>query len=66
MSDHVLRLVNVGKTFGRHRALADVSLAFLPGQVAAVLGPNGAGQVHPARPAFDAVATVARPHHAGR
>jgi len=44
MSDRVLRLVNVGKTFGRQRALADVSLAFLPGQVAAVLGPNGAGK----------------------
>jgi heme exporter protein A len=44
MSDRVLRLENVGKTFGRHRALADVSLSFLPGQVAAVLGPNGAGK----------------------
>ncbi len=43
-SDRVLRLVNVGKTFGRHRALADVSLAFVPGRVAAVLGPNGAGK----------------------
>ena len=43
-SDRVLRLVNVGKTFGRHRALADVSLAFVPGEVAAVLGPNGAGK----------------------
>jgi len=44
MNDRVLRLINVGKTFGRHRALADVSLAFLPGQVATVLGPNGAGK----------------------
>ena len=44
MSDRVLRLVNVGKTFGRHRALADVSLAFVPSEVAAVLGPNGAGK----------------------
>jgi heme exporter protein A len=44
MNDRVLRLVNVGKTFGRHRALADVSLAFVPGRVAAVLGPNGAGK----------------------
>jgi heme exporter protein A len=44
MSDRVLRLVHVSKTFGRHRALADVSLSFLPGQVAAVLGPNGAGK----------------------
>jgi heme exporter protein A len=44
MNDRVLRLVKVGKTFGRHRALADVSLVFLPGQVAAILGPNGAGK----------------------
>jgi heme exporter protein A len=43
-SDRVLRLVNVGKTFGRDRALADVSLAFFPARVAAVLGPNGAGK----------------------
>ena len=39
-----LRLDKVGKTFGLHRALADVSLAFASGQVAAVLGPNGAGK----------------------
>jgi heme exporter protein A len=39
-----LRLEKVGKTFGRHRALADVSLTFASGQVAAVLGPNGAGK----------------------
>jgi heme exporter protein A len=44
MSDRVLRLEKVGKTFGRHRALADVSLTFVPGRVAAVLGPNGAGK----------------------
>jgi heme exporter protein A len=44
MNDRVLRLEKVGKTFGRHRALADVSLTFVPGRVAAVLGPNGAGK----------------------
>ena len=44
MNDRELRLVNVGKTFDRHRALADVSLTFVPGRVAAVLGPNGAGK----------------------
>jgi heme exporter protein A len=43
-STRELRLEKVGKTFGRHRALADVSLTFAPGQVAAVLGPNGAGK----------------------
>jgi heme exporter protein A len=39
-----LRLEKVGKVFGRHRALAEVSLTFAAGQVAAVLGPNGAGK----------------------
>jgi heme exporter protein A len=39
-----LRLDRVSKSYGRHRALTDVSLTFLPAQVAAVLGPNGAGK----------------------
>ena len=39
-----LRLDGVSKFYGRQRALTDVSLAFQPGQVAAVLGPNGAGK----------------------
>jgi heme exporter protein A len=39
-----LRLERVSKTYGRHRALTEVSLSFLPAQVAAVLGPNGAGK----------------------
>jgi heme exporter protein A len=39
-----LRLDRVSKTYGRHRALIDVSLAFAPARVAAVLGPNGAGK----------------------
>lgn len=39
-----LQLDRVGKTFGRHRALVDVSLSFSAGEVAVVLGPNGAGK----------------------
>jgi heme exporter protein A len=39
-----LRLVKISKTYGRHRALIDVSLTFTPGRVAALLGPNGAGK----------------------
>jgi heme exporter protein A len=39
-----LRLEKVGKSYGRHRALVDVTLTFVPGRVAAVLGPNGAGK----------------------
>jgi heme exporter protein A len=34
----------VGKTFGRHRALIDVSTRFIAGRVATILGPNGAGK----------------------
>jgi heme exporter protein A len=39
-----LRLDRIGKSYGRHRALIDVSLTFVPGRVAAILGPNGAGK----------------------
>src|SRR3954465_6526978 len=39
-----LRLERVGKTYGRHRALVDVSLAFAAGRTAAGLGPNGGGK----------------------
>ena len=39
-----LRLERVSKSYGRHRALIDVSLTFAAGRVAAVLGPNGAGK----------------------
>ena len=39
-----LRLDRVCKSYGRHRALVDVTLTFTPGRVAAVLGPNGAGK----------------------
>jgi heme exporter protein A len=39
-----LSLAGVGKTFGRHRALVDLTVSFSSGEVAAVLGPNGAGK----------------------
>jgi heme exporter protein A len=39
-----LRLEKVGKTYGKLRALVDVTLTFAPGQITAVLGPNGAGK----------------------
>jgi heme exporter protein A len=44
VSDAALSLSGIGKTFGRHRALVDLSVSFSPGEVAAVLGPNGAGK----------------------
>jgi heme exporter protein A len=39
-----LALEEVGKSFGRHRALVDLNVTFTSGQVAVVLGPNGAGK----------------------
>jgi heme exporter protein A len=39
-----LSLAQVSKTFGRHRALIDLTISFTSGEVAAVLGPNGAGK----------------------
>jgi heme exporter protein A len=44
VSDDALSLSGVGKTFGRHRALVDLTASFAAGEVAAVLGPNGAGK----------------------
>src|SRR5215212_5231981 len=34
----------VGRTFGRRRALIDVSTTMQPGEVTAIVGPNGAGK----------------------
>jgi heme exporter protein A len=44
MSQRRLCVARVSKTFGRHRALADVTLDFVSGQVASIVGPNGAGK----------------------
>jgi heme exporter protein A len=44
MSLRHLRVANLSKTFGRQRALVDISLVFAPGEVTAVVGPNGAGK----------------------
>jgi heme exporter protein A len=44
MSDRHLRVAQVCKSYGRQRALVDVTLAFAPGQVATIVGPNGAGK----------------------
>jgi heme exporter protein A len=41
---NALSLSGIGKTFGRHRALVDLTVTFTSGEVAAVLGPNGAGK----------------------
>ena len=44
IAERHLRVASLGKTYGRQRALVDVSLAFAPGEVTAVVGPNGAGK----------------------
>jgi len=44
MSERHLRVVKVCKSYGRQRALVEVSMTFVPGQVTAIVGPNGAGK----------------------
>jgi len=39
-----LRVARVCKSFGRQRALVDVTLSFASGEVASIVGPNGAGK----------------------
>ena len=44
MSDHVLRLENVTKSFGQVEVIKGVDLTVRRGQVQALLGENGAGK----------------------
>ena len=44
MSQRQLRAARVCKSFGRQRALVDVTLSFASGEIASVVGPNGAGK----------------------
>jgi heme exporter protein A len=39
-----LQVANVGKIFGRRRALVGVSTTMNPGEITTILGPNGAGK----------------------
>ena len=40
----ILEARQVSKTFGRFRALQDVTTRFMPGTLTAIIGPNGAGK----------------------
>ncbi len=44
MSDPVLDISNLSKSFGALRATDDVSLTLMPGEIHAIIGPNGAGK----------------------
>ena len=40
----ILEARNVSKSFGKFKALQDVSTSFMPGSLTAIIGPNGAGK----------------------
>jgi ABC-2 type transport system ATP-binding protein len=44
MSDPIVEVHNLRKTYGRKVAVADVSFAVAPGEIFGILGPNGSGK----------------------
>jgi ABC-2 type transport system ATP-binding protein len=44
VSDPILRVEGLGKSYGSHEALHDVSFSAHAGELVAVIGPNGAGK----------------------
>ena len=43
----ILEARNISKSFGKFKALKDVSTRFMPGTLTAIIGPNGAGKWPP-------------------
>ena len=44
MSEAIIKITNLTKNYGQIRALDDVNLEFLPGQIVGLCGPNGSGK----------------------
>ena len=44
MSQPILNLLNLNKSFGAVKATTDLSLTVMPGEIHALIGPNGAGK----------------------
>ena len=44
MSQPILNLLNLNKSFGAVKATSDLSLTVMPGEIHALIGPNGAGK----------------------
>jgi ABC-type branched-subunit amino acid transport system ATPase component len=44
MSDAILELSGVNKSFGGLRVISDLDLSVVPGEIVSVIGPNGAGK----------------------
>jgi branched-chain amino acid transport system ATP-binding protein len=40
----ILEARNVSKSFGKFKALQNVSTSFMPGTLTAIIGPNGVGR----------------------
>ena len=59
MSDALIRLEQVGVTFGGEAVLDSIDLAVAPGQIVTLIGPNGAGKTTLVR----AVLGLLKPHH---
>ncbi|WP_296235101.1 zinc ABC transporter ATP-binding protein ZnuC [Pseudomonas sp. UBA4617] len=59
MSDALIRLEQVGVTFGGEAVLDSIDLSVAPGQIVTLIGPNGAGKTTLVR----AVLGLLKPHH---